>query len=74
MASKSSGEDSDTDDTEKGLPSLQTLSLGNEQDDSFRNSLNLNEELVGNVSKFIAYPAGCKEKLKRGYLMFHACF
>lgn len=31
-------------------------------------------EPVGNLSKFVAYPQGCKEKLRRGYLIFHACF
>jgi len=31
-------------------------------------------KMVGNVSKFIAYPPGCTDKLKTGYLMFHSCF
>lgn len=32
------------------------------------------EDLVGNVSKFIAYPPNSSGKAQRGYLMFHACF
>jgi len=74
MASKSSNDDSDSDDTERGLSSLQALSIVDEQETVYKNSVNLNEELVGNVSKLIAYPPGHHDKLKRGYLMFHACF
>lgn len=72
MASKSSVEDSDSDDAEKSLTSSNVYSTASSA--TVRSSINANEELVGNVSKLFVCPPGCNEKVKRGYLMFHACF
>ena len=72
MASKLSSGESDIDDCEKKLSALLQLTTISDEKDG--NLLNVNDDLAGNLSKFIACPPDCKDSLKTGHLMFHACF
>jgi len=64
-------------DCEEQAASILSINVSSQQCEESKQSaaaVNLEEEPVGNVSKFVAYPQGSKEKLRKGYLMFHACF
>ena len=70
MASQIFNDDSDSEDQGRSSTSGNAPSSAEVQ-----RATDVNEELVGNLSKYIAYPPGCEHgKPQRGYLMFHACF
>lgn len=70
MASQMFNDDSDSEDQARSSNSGNVPSSA-----EVRRATDVNEELVGNLSKYIAYPPGCERgKPQRGYLMFHACF
>ncbi len=70
MASQIFNDDSDSEDQARSSASGNAASTSEVQ-----RPTDVNEELVGNLSKYIAYPPGTERgKPQRGYLMFHACF